>query len=931
MADQARLRELFEQALALDAEERAAFVAACSDASTRQRLARMLDVDADDTPLAEKDASQVAELIGEINYASNLPPGSRIGPFKLAEVLGEGGSSIVFRATRTLEGVSQEVALKLLRHGLYSPDAQRQFRRERLALAQLDHPGIARLIEGGVTESGMAYIVLELIEGTPLTEHAREHRLEPRARLALFLQVCRAVEAAHRALIVHRDLKPSNVLVTRDGQVKLLDFGIAKLLHNDDETQTRLPAFTPSYAAPEQRVGGLVTTATDVYALGVLLGQLMTGERMSGGQTPSGQVREGHDPGVLPASARITRRLLRGDLDNIVLKAIDEDPARRYASASAFADDVERLLDGRPVSAHPPSRWYRARKFVLRHKVSVASSLTFLIVILASLGSAIWQARIANNASTRANATLAFVVDLLKTANADLPADQRPTPAELVAEAATKARTDADLDPRVRAQLLLTLAEVSRSNGDTTQAEALIDDAIARMQALGADASSPEWVAMLVSKGNLLHTTGRTMEADRLMEGLLPALDGVDTDGAVSALMLYGATRAYAADADRAVEIAKQALIKAKRVFGADSTNGVETATYLGQLCSSLRRYREAEAMLEEGILRWRRVGLPHNEQLARSLFHLARSKQALGQRNEVEALYKEGIALMRSIREGPFHRLPQGLLGYADFLLGEERHEEAKLALDEALQIDMATRGAEDVRTAMTLHALANYHRARGESSEAEQRGRAAVEILRACAKAAGYEPELARVQLDFASSLIAKEEIDEAVALHRTVLPDLSRLYGAQSAEIADGQCVGAALSSLRGDFAAALRDADQALAILRALDIPVASSEVRCLQLRTNALLGLQRSDEARETAALAVVRHQQAYPSASTRLAGLLALRARAERSDGDLEAASSTIAQAHQLVVLAELLPTEDRETLQLGLPQAPKKSARPTD
>ena len=257
----------------------------------------MIAADADDDVVLERSADAVARAIGETDATPGLAGRARrIGPFELLEVLGEGGTSTVFRAERTIDGVRQIVALKLLRRSFYSQDAQRQFRRERLALSQLRHPGIARLIEGGISETGLAYIALDLVDGVPITDHARNNRLDLRARLKLFLQVCRAVEAAHRALIVHRDLKPSNVLVTADGEVKLLDFGIAKLLDADDETQTHLPAFTPAYAAPEQRSGAPITTATDVYALGVLLGELVTGQRLNdgSGRTPSGQVTRGH-------------------------------------------------------------------------------------------------------------------------------------------------------------------------------------------------------------------------------------------------------------------------------------------------------------------------------------------------------------------------------------------------------------------------------------------------------------------------------------------------------------------------------------------------------------------------------------------------------------------------------------------------------------
>ncbi len=467
MAHPTTLREWFDEALRRTPEERVSFLAGCTDAELRRKLQRMLaieDGDGEDMP----DAIAIANRIGEAGWLRGLPPGSRMGPFELLEVIGEGGSSTVFRAVRAQGDVRQPVALKLLRRGLYTPEAQRQFRRERLALAQLRHPGIAHLIEGGMTESGLAYIALELVDGLPITEHAREARLDLRARLRLFLKACRAVEAAHRALIVHRDLKPANVLVTAEGHVKLLDFGIAKLLDGDEQTQTRLPAFTPAYAAPEQKSGAPVTTATDVYALGLLLGELMTGERLGSGHTPSGGIGEHHDPGVLPAAPTTMRRLLRGDIDNIVLKALDEEPTRRYASASAFADDIERLLDGRPVAAHPPSRWYRARKFVTRHKGGVATTVAFLLAILASLGLALWNGqRAAANAqqarlhAQRAEAVKAFLVDLFHANAASQPdpvAARQTTARQLLDLGAQRIGVAMDDAPPVKLELLETLA-----------------------------------------------------------------------------------------------------------------------------------------------------------------------------------------------------------------------------------------------------------------------------------------------------------------------------------------------------------------------------------------------------------------------------------------------------------------------------------------
>jgi eukaryotic-like serine/threonine-protein kinase len=463
------LRDLFEETLALAPDARGAFLdARCGgDVELRTKIERMIAADADDDVVLEKSVDAVARALGDSDATEGLPPGTRIGPFELIEILGEGGSSTVFRAARTVDGVRQVVALKLLRRSLYSKDAQRQFRRERLALSQLRHPGIARLIEGGISESGLAYIALDLVEGTPITDYARTNRLDFRARLVLFLMACRAVEAAHRALIVHRDLKPSNVFVTVDGDVKLLDFGIAKLLDADDETQTRLPAFTPAYAAPEQRTGAPVTTATDVYALGVLLGELVTGQRLNdgSGRTPSGHVTWNTEPGVLPATPAVTRRQLRGDLDNVVLKAIAPEPERRYVSAGALADDIERLLDRRPVAAHPPSAWYRTCKFVARHQGGVAVTALFVLGIIAALGLALWQGGIARESARRADAMRDFMISAFSEAEPSTPRAEPPSITDVVEQAIVKARGDTRMHPAVRAELVANLGSVLSAQG----------------------------------------------------------------------------------------------------------------------------------------------------------------------------------------------------------------------------------------------------------------------------------------------------------------------------------------------------------------------------------------------------------------------------------------------------------------------------------
>jgi tetratricopeptide (TPR) repeat protein/tRNA A-37 threonylcarbamoyl transferase component Bud32 len=474
------LRERFEAALRCDPDTRADWLDAhCTSAVERHTIERMLEADALDAgQTIDRSVEVLLDRIGE--DGDPAPPiGARIGPFVLLEKLGEGGSSIVFRAQRTQDDVVQQVALKVLRHHLYTHDERRRFRDERRALGQLRHAGIARLIEGGITESGTPYIALEFVQGETLLTHACRHRLDIDGRLRLFVDVCRAVEAAHRALIVHRDLKPSNVLVGVDGDVKLLDFGIAKLLDredDDDATHTQRRAMTPAYAAPEQLRGGQVTTATDVYALGIMLCELVTGQRRSVGDThtPSSDIDDANTPDLLPAPPARLRRLLRGDLDNIVLQATAEEPERRYASAGALADDIERHLASAPVAAHPPSRWYRAHKFVMRHRGGVITTAALVLAIFAALGIAVWQAHTARTEATRASAMRDFMVSAFREAQPGSPREGPPRITEVVEAAAARARADTTMHPGVRAELLGELGAVLREQGRLDPAQDIL-------------------------------------------------------------------------------------------------------------------------------------------------------------------------------------------------------------------------------------------------------------------------------------------------------------------------------------------------------------------------------------------------------------------------------------------------------------------------
>ncbi len=596
--DTPSIRSLFDSACDLSGEARAQFLSGLEGAQRAyiERLLAAADTDTGAVAL-NVDAASLVGALDEPPLPAMPASGQQVGPWQLIALIGEGGSSTVFRAAREHAGVRQEAALKLLRRGLYTAEAQRQFRRERQVLAQLSHPDIASLIEGGVTGNGLAYIVLEFVDGVSITQYARNHTLDLRARLRLFLRVCRAVDAAHRALIVHRDLKPSNVLVTGEGHVKLLDFGIAKLLDADDDTQTRLPAFTPAYAAPEQRTGALITTATDVYALGILLGELMTGQRLNTGSnhTPSGQVDEHSEPGVLPATPRVTRKLLRGDLDNIVLKAIAEEPERRYASAGAMADDIERLLDGRPVIAHPPSRWYRARKFVKRHRGGVAISALFLIAIFSALALALWEANVARHEALRANAVRDFVERIFEPVREGFAEGKTPTIRDLVATGVGRLHADAELGPHERVDLTLMFAKLTDSVGEGARAAELVAEA-EKLATASLPVLDPLAISTLTKHGALAVRAGDYTTGERVLRDAERRLRESGNDPAALADVLDNlAVIEFDRDhAQASLKLEEEALDLRIRAYGPDARETATGYNNLGYGLEGVNRFDEA-------------------------------------------------------------------------------------------------------------------------------------------------------------------------------------------------------------------------------------------------------------------------------------------------------------------------------------------------
>ena len=514
-----RMRALFERALELHADERERFLddACAGDEAMRCEVEALLRADAAAAATGLAAATpDLVEAFGVDEHARDAWIGRRVGVWRLLRELGRGGMGAVYLAERDDGEYVQQAAVKLMRGGWAGETLSHRFRAERQILATLNHPNIARLLDGGVDDEGRPFLALEYVDGSTLAAHCDAHRLGIGERLALFLAVCDAVAYAHRNLVVHRDLKPSNILVDAQGHVKLLDFGIARLLDAGDAaaTATALRMFTPEYAAPEQIQGHPVTTGVDVHALGLLLYELLTGRRPydATGSSPAAYEQAILTAEPLRPSRAVTqpdarsaalaqvrslqpsalRARLRGDLDAIVLKALRKEPAQRYASVEAMAADVAAYLAHAPVKARRGNVSYRLARFVRRHALAAGLATIAAISLVAGLGAALWQARIAREQRDVAQLEArnsAAVVDFLTGvfAGAD-PANtdgHDPAASELLANGVAGIDAQTDIDPATRSALLGAMARAHSGLGDGRRVQDLMQRSLAEAERSG--------------------------------------------------------------------------------------------------------------------------------------------------------------------------------------------------------------------------------------------------------------------------------------------------------------------------------------------------------------------------------------------------------------------------------------------------------------
>ncbi len=625
--------------------------------------------------------------------------GLHLGPWAIGRRIGAGGMGTVHEAVRADDQYQQRVAVKFLRRITDSDDAARRFRSERQILASLQHPRIAALLDGGVTPDGQPYFVMEYIDGSPITAWCDERKLDVDARLRLFLDVCDAVRAAHRRLIVHRDLKPSNILVREDGAVKLVDFGIAKLLDDDgsesQHTALGARAFTPEYAAPEQMRGEPVTTTADVYALGVLLYELLTGRRpfsLAGLSAsamervvtetptprPSAELAVSHSVLLGERSLDRAKRTLAGDLDAIVGMALRKEPDRRYGSVDALMDDITRHLAGRPVIARPDSAGYRIGKFVRRRRVELLAASVAVLSLVAGTAAAMRQASRASSEAARATEVQAFLTEMLGAAKPGvLGADARVRD---VLDSAAFRLNDARLSPALEAELRSIMGDTYLALGEYTEADTQYVRSLAANERANLRGTLSH-ASTIVDIGIARWEQGNYPAADsvlRIADSMQRVLRDVTPLARSTLLDTRAQTLNRLGNNADALPLLYESLALHREHFPDDAVAAVPTFVSAAVVASDMGDHTAGDTLLASALKLQRRVAPDDEAALAMILTVRAGVLERLGQMDSAEAAFREVISIRERVL-GPEHpNLAMTMLNLGDHLRRRGRYAES-------------------------------------------------------------------------------------------------------------------------------------------------------------------------------------------------------------------------------------------------------------
>ena len=680
-----------------------------------QELLKMMDLEKSHPDFMAEPLANLDNLIPRID--------DEIGPYRLVSLLGEGGMGQVWLAVRSDGLYERRVALKLLRPGLGDAGLRLRFTRERQILARLAHANIARLLDAGIMADGQPYLALDYVNGEPITDYVKRLNLDLRSRLLLFRQVCDAVSHAHANLVVHRDLKPSNIMVTPNGDVMLLDFGIAKLLdhktgEHTDITQTGHRTFTLHYAAPEQLRGEIISTLTDVYALGVVLYEILAGCKPYSPERKTDAAWEEailKDEPIKPSQALLKNTVaiaqshnkrvakqLANDLDNVVLKALAKDPEARYASVESFKQDLLRYLDGQPVHARADSMGYRAQKYIQRHAFAVAAGVGVSTVLAIALTITSWQANQAFKEANRAEAMQGFVVALFEnTGDKANPEDINVR--ELLDAGVRRADTELANQPQARAELLGLIARLRSGLGDDREAVRLLDkQAMAFMQL---DINTPAELRLesLAVRGHSLRQLGQNAACVRDLAPYLQVAEDI-ADKAPKASSDYFSELGRCHGAQGGVSVARDLFGKAlqlRKNINKDKALQAESLADLAKLLGDEKKYPQAITQARAALSMLRLASGERNALGVGIWYDLGRFYRGSGNLREAEAGFRQALDISQN-RFGINHPLNgPSQQALAEILIGKNQFDEASRLLTSSKEHYSAQWGEENPKLA--------------------------------------------------------------------------------------------------------------------------------------------------------------------------------------------------------------------------------------
>jgi serine/threonine-protein kinase len=804
-----RIEEIFRTAIDRPADQRVSYLTrACgADEDLRREVLSLLERDTAEDFIRGPIAS--AALAFNAKSKNDLA-GERIGPYRVTRLIGRGGMGDVYEAERDDEQFRRQAAIKIIKRGMDTEIVRDRFLRERQILASLDHPHIARLFDGGATPDDSPYFVMELVAGEPITVYCRRHQLSVDGKLKLFRKVCAAVQHAHQRLVIHRDLKPSNILIAEDGEPKLLDFGIAKLLspdssRSDTRTETALRMMTPEYASPEQARGQAVATTTDVYSLGVVLYELLTERRprefktylpaeieraFQGAEIEEPSKVVGRDTG---AGARLARSLA-GDLDNIVLMAMRKEPERRYQSVEQFSEDIRRYLAGMPVVARKDTFGYRAGKFVRRHKAGVA--ILALLAVLA-VAMTVQAARIArerdraNREAATAEAATQSLVAMFEVADPGKTRGNVITARELLDQGAEKVVRELKNQPAVQAKLLDTIGQLYENIGLHDRAQPLLVEALKlRRQTLGNE--SLDVATTLIHLGEVTRLKGDYAGSEPLFREALALrrkLLGAEHKHVAESLNKLGHLLVERGNYSEAESSLREALAMRRKLLGDECAEVAESVYSLGKLMWNTGKYHDAEILFRQALdLRRKLYGADH-PLVADSLNTLAVILQEQGDFKGAEALCREMLAMRRRLFGEQHPDVASSLGNLAAVLHGLKRYDEAEQLYRQVLTLPHKPFGEEHPYLATTMSNLATLYRDKGDYEKAGALYRQSLAMRR---RLVGDEhPDVAATLYSLAVLLYLKGEYAEAEKTERQAIdiyqkslkPDYWRIHRSRS----------------------------------------------------------------------------------------------------------------------------------------------------